>query len=103
MTVFQGVPYDTLNTLAVLFALALLWMVFRYVGLAYGTFVVVNLVPPIFAGGSLSMGRVTSTLFPMFIALGARIRPSAIPGWVAAFAVFQGFVAALFFTWRELF
>jgi hypothetical protein len=103
MAVFQGVPFDTLNTLAVLFALALLWMVFRYVGLAYGTFVVVNLVPPIFAGGALSMGRVTSTLFPMFIALGARVRPSAIPAWVAAFAVFQGFVAALFFTWRELF
>jgi Mannosyltransferase (PIG-V) len=103
MTVFQGVPYDTLNTLAVLFALALLWMVFRYVGPAYGTFVVLDLVPPIFAGGSLSMGRVTSTLFPIFIALSARVRPSAIPGWVAAFAVFQGFVAALFFTWRELF
>jgi Mannosyltransferase (PIG-V) len=103
MAVLQGVPYDTLNTLAVLFSLALLWIVFRYVGLAYGTFVLVNLVPPIFAGGALSMGRVTSTLFPMFIALGARVRPTAVPAWVATFGVLQGLVAALFFTWRELF
>jgi hypothetical protein len=52
MPVFQGVPYDTLNTLAVVFALLLLWPVFRRLGLAYGLFVLVNLVPPIFAGGA---------------------------------------------------
>lgn len=103
MGVFQGVPYDSLNTLAVIFALALVWRVFRLFGPAYGVFVLVNLVPPIFAGGALSMGRVTSTLFPIFLALGASLRPGAVPGWVAAFALLQGLVATLFFTWRELF
>jgi len=103
MAIFQGVPFDTLNTLAVIFALALVWRVFRLLGPAYGLFVLINLVPPIFAGGALSMGRVTSTLFPIFIALGASIRPGTAPGWVAAFGILQGLVATLFFTWRELF
>ena len=96
-------PFDTLNTLAVLFVLAMFWTVLRRLGLAYATFVALNLVPPIFAGGALSMGRMTSTLFPVFIALAARLPRQAIPVWVTAFAVLQGLVAALFFTWRELF
>ena len=103
MAVFQGVPYDTLNTLAVVFALVMTWPVLRRLGVAYAAFVLVNLVPPIFAGGALSMGRVTSTLFPIFIALAASVRPISVPAWAASFAVLQGLVAALFFTWRELF
>jgi hypothetical protein len=103
MMVSQGVPFDVLNTLAVLFAIALLVPVFRRLGLAYGLFVLLNLVPPIFAGGALSMGRISSTLFPIFIALAARLPKQSVPAWAAAFAMFQGLVAALFFTWRELF
>lgn len=103
MAVFQGVPYDTINTLAGLFAIVLLWTVFRRLGVAYGLFVIVNLVPPIFAGGALSLGRITSTLFPVFIALAMRIPPGSVAGWAAAFALLQGFVTAIFFTWRELF
>jgi hypothetical protein len=103
LEVFQGVPYDTLNTLAALFALSITWMVYRRLGLAYALFVVLNTIPPILAGGALSMGRITSTIFPLFIALAAAIRPAALPAWVATFAVLQGLVATLFFTWRELF
>lgn len=103
MAVFEGVPFDTLNTFAVLFAVAMLWLVFRRLGIAYTIFVLVNLVPPIFAGGALSMGRITSTLFPIFIALAATVAPRSIPGWATSFALLQGFVAALFFTWREMF
>jgi hypothetical protein len=49
------------------------------------------------------MGRMTATLFPVFIALAAALPRQAVPGWAAAFGVLQGLVAALFFTWRELF
>ena len=103
MAVTRGVPFDTLNTLAVLFVLAMFWSVLRRLGFAYATFVALNLFPPVFTGGALSMGRMTSTLFPVFIALAARLPRQAIPVWVTAFAVLQGLVAALFFTWRELF
>lgn len=96
-------PYNALNTAAVLFALALTYPVFRRLGAAWGAFVLVNLAPPLLAGGVLSMGRLTATLFPLFLALATLVPPRAVPAWAAAFGIAQGFCAALFFTWRELF
>lgn len=103
MQVVANVPYNTLNGVAVLFALALTYPVFRRLGAAWGVFVLVNLVPPLFAGGVLSMGRLTSTLFPLFLVLPLLISPRAVPAWAAAFGLGQGLCAALFFTWRQLF
>jgi hypothetical protein len=99
----ERIPFDTLNTAGALFAAALLLPVFRLLGPAYGTFVVLNLFPPVFAGGALSMGRITSTLFPIFIVLAILLPRRSAGGWAAAFALLQGFAATLFFTWRELF
>jgi hypothetical protein len=101
--VVEGVPYDTLNSLGLIFALVMLWPVLRRLGLAYAVFVVVNVVPPMLAGGVLSMGRLTATLFPLFLALAATTSPRAVPPLITAFAIGQGLVAALFFTWRPLF
>ena len=103
LTVMQNVPYDTLNSLGLIFALAMLWPVTRRLGPAYGLFIVINVVPPMLAGGVLSMGRVTATLFPLFLALAAMVPPRAIPPLVTTFAILQGLAAALFFTWRPLF
>jgi Mannosyltransferase (PIG-V) len=101
--VVEGVPYDTLNSLGLIFALVMLWPVLRRLGVAYAVFVIVNLVPPMLAGGVLSMGRLTATLFPLFLALAATTSPRAVPPLVTAFAIGQGLAAALFFTWRPLF
>lgn len=103
LTVLQNVPFDTLNSLGLIFALAMLWPVTRRLGLAYGLFIVINVVPPMLAGGVLSMGRLTATLFPLFLALAAIVPPRAVPPLVTAFAILQGLAAALFFTWRPLF
>jgi hypothetical protein len=103
LTIIRNVPYNVLNTIAVLFGLALTYPVFRRLGAAWGVFVLINLVPPLFAGGVLSMGRLTSTLFPLFLALAVIIPARAVPAWIAAFGVGQGLCAALFFTWRDLF
>jgi hypothetical protein len=100
--VVEGVPYDTLNSLGVIFALLMLWPVARRLGMAYAAFVLVNMVPPLL-GGVLSMGRLTATLFPLFLALAASVSPRAVPPLITAFAVGQGLAAALFFTWRPLF
>jgi hypothetical protein len=101
--VVEGVPYDTLNSLGLIFALVMLWSVLRRLGPAYAVFVVVNVVPPMLAGGVLSMGRLTATLFPLFLALAATTSPRAVPPLITAFAIGQGLAAALFFTWRPLF
>jgi hypothetical protein len=96
-------PYNTINAVGVVFALALLYPVFRRLGPAWGVFVLVNLLPPLVAGGLLSMGRLTSTLFPLFLALAALLPPRAVPAWAAVFGIGQGLCAALFYTWRELY
>jgi hypothetical protein len=101
--VVTNVPFNTLNALGVLFAAALTYPVFRRFGAAFGVFVLINLVPPLLTGGVLSMGRLTSTLFPLFLALAAILPPRSAPAWAAGFGVGQGLCAALFFTWRELF
>jgi hypothetical protein len=101
--VVEGVPYDTLNSLGLIFALLMLWPVLRRLGVAYAAFVLLNLVPPMLAGGVLSMGRLTSTLFPLFFALAASVSPRTVTPLVTTFAVGQGLAAALFFTWRPLF
>ena len=101
--VVEGVPYDALNSLGLIFALVMLWPVLRRLGPAYVLFVLVNLVPPMLAGGVLSMGRLSATLFPLFLALAACAPARAVTPLVTAFAMAQGLAAALFFTWRPLF
>ncbi len=96
-------PFDTLNALGLIFALLMLWPVWRRLGFAYAAFVLVNIGPPLLAGGVLSMGRLTATLFPLFLALAASLSPRAFAPLVTAFAIGQGLVAALFFTWRPLY
>lgn len=99
----EGVPYDTLNSLGLLFALVMLWPVARRLGYAFAVFILINAIPPMLAGGVLSMGRLTATLFPVFLALAVSVRPRAVTPLVTAFAIGQGLAAILFFTWRPLF
>jgi hypothetical protein len=96
-------PYDFANLGAVLFVVVMLWPVVRRVGIACGVLVLVNVLPPLVAGGVLSMGRVTSTVFPLFLALAAILPPRSVPALVTAFAIGQAVVAVIFFTWRPLF
>ncbi len=96
-------PFDVLNSLAAAFSLLMVWPVFHRIGGPWALYVAITIVPPILAGGALSLGRLTSTLFPLFLALAAILPSRAVPSWAAGFAVLQGFCAALFFTWRDLF
>lgn len=94
---------DAFYALAVLFALGAVWPVYRRFGLPYAAMLVINVLPPVAAGGLLSMGRVTSVLFPAFLWLGASVPARHRGAWVAVFACLQGFVAAMYFTWRPLY
>ena len=96
-------PFQALNTLGLSFALVLVWPVWRKLGPAWAAFVLLNVLAPLATGGLLSMGRVTATLFPLFLALAAVLSSRGAMAWAAMFALLQGLAAALFFTWRELF
>jgi Mannosyltransferase (PIG-V) len=88
---------------AVLFVLGSTWPVYKRFGLPYAVMLLINVLPPLAAGGLLSMGRVTSVLFPAFLWMGGALPAQHRTAWIAFFACLQGFVAAMFFTWRPLY
>ena len=96
-------PYDLMYTAAALFVLASVVPTARRFGLAYGAFTLVNILPPLLIGGMMSIGRMTSVLFPAFLWLGAVIPPRYLPALIAIGCMLQGLVAALFFNWRPIF
>jgi hypothetical protein len=99
----ENAPVTVLNGLAVVMALLLLWRIGRAAGISYAVFVLVNLLPALVSGGLMSVGRFTSTLFPLFFALALVLPERQLTGWVVAFSILQGLFAVLFFTWRPPF
>jgi hypothetical protein len=96
-------PGDVLNGLGALFVLAAAWPVARRLGIAYAAFILVNILPPLAAGGLLSAGRFSSVLFPAFVWFAAAVPAAHRPIWLAGFMALQAFNAALFYTWRPLY
>jgi hypothetical protein len=96
-------PYDALNGCAAAFVILAAWPVARRFGAAYAAFILINMLPPLAAGGLLSAGRFSAVMFPVFLWLAAAIPVRHRPGWLVTFAVFQAFNAALFYTWRPLY
>lgn len=94
---------DLLYSVSVLLALGAVVPIYRRFGLPYAMLILVTVLPPMAAGGLLSMGRVTSILFPVFLWMGAAVPPRHRTAWIAVFACLQGFVAVMFFTWRPLY
>jgi hypothetical protein len=96
-------PMDALNMAGALLAIGLLVPVGWRLGLGFAAFIGLCLVPALASGGMLSVGRMTAVCFPIFLYL-AHVIPLRHGGaWMGTFAILQGLVAVLFFTWRELF
>jgi len=96
-------PYDLLNAAGLIFVLAAVIPLARRFSLAFALFVLVNIIPPVAAGGLMSTGRFSSVLFPAFLWLASIVPPRHRAGWIAGFAALQALCAALFFTWRPLY
>lgn len=96
-------PVELLNATFVIAALIMTIPITWRFGPAYGAFLLLMIVPPLLRGGFLSLGRLTSTLFPLFLYLGWVLRGSPRAAAVAAFAGLQALLAVLFFTWRPFF
>ena len=94
---------EILNMAATMLVVGVSWPLGRRFGWAWSAFLLVTVLPPLFMGGFLSMGRVTSTLFPLFIYLGWRIRREALPFvWIVTFGL-QVALAVMHFTWRQVY
>ena len=86
-----------------LLAILAAWPVFRKLGATCAVFILINVVPPLLSGTSVSLARLTSTLFPLFLWLAITVRREHLPSLVGAFAVLQGLFATVFFTWRRFY
>ena len=96
-------PTDLLNALGVIFVLAAAWPVARRLGLAYAVFILVNILPPLAAGGLLSAGRFASVLFPAFVWFAGAVPDRHRPAWLLGFMAMQTLNATMFYTWRPLY
>jgi hypothetical protein len=94
---------EILNMAATLLAVGISWPLGRRFGWAWSAFVLVTVLPPLFMGGFLSLGRVTSTMFPMFIYLGWRLRGMALQQILLAGFGLQVALAIMHFTWRPVY
>jgi hypothetical protein len=96
-------PYDLMHTIAALLVLAAIWPCTRRFGPAYGAYLAINIGPPLLMGGMMSIGRMSSVLFPVFLWIGAALPARHLAAWIAASCVLQSLIAVLFFTWRPVF
>ncbi len=96
-------PFDTLNGMGAIFVIVSAYPVWRRFGLAYAVFILVNILPPLAAGGFLSTGRVSAVCFPAFFWLASIVPERQRPGWTGSFMAVQALNAALFYTWHEMF
>jgi Gpi18-like mannosyltransferase len=98
-----GYTVDLFNMAATLLALGVTWPVARRYGIAYAALILITIVPPLFMGGFLSLGRVSATLFPLYIYLGARISTAALPHVTVVMFGLQVALAVMHFTWRQVY
>ena len=94
---------DLLQLMGAVFVLVAAWPVARRIGLACSVFILINMLPPLAAGGLLSAGRFSSVLFPAFVWLASALPARQRSAWLATFMALQALNAILFFTWREMF
>lgn len=93
---------DFVQVLGVLFVLIAVWPVARRLGLAYAVFILINILPPMAAGGLLSAGRFSAVLFPAFVWWASWIGERERAAWLTGFMALQALHATLFYTWREM-
>jgi len=94
---------DLLQLMGAVFVLVAAWPVARRIGVACAVFILVNMLPPLAAGGLLSAGRFSSVLFPAFVCLASALPMRQRSAWLTSFMALQALNAILFFTWREMF
>jgi hypothetical protein len=94
---------DLVNVVPLLFALGCVWPVYARFGSPYAAMILLNVLLPLHMGGVLSMGRLTSVMFPLFLWLGSAIAPHHRAAWFTVFGMLQALLAIAFFTWRPLY
>ncbi len=103
LTVEPNGPYDTLNGVTAMVFVAAIPFVWRRLGAAYGSFMLMNLWMPLSSGAFVGLGRYCSVLFPFFIWLAMFRSPVVHQVVVIGFAMFYALCLALFVNLQPIF
>jgi hypothetical protein len=96
-------PYDTLNTLSAVIALAMTPWIWKRFGFGYALIVVLGLILPLSSGQLEGLGRYCAVLFPLSLLLGS-VKGEARHTWlIACFVLFYGLGLTLFGNVHPLF
>lgn len=96
-------PYDTLYGMTGILFLAVVPLIWRRLGAAYGLFMLLNLWLPMSSGVFEGVGRYCAVLFPCFIWLASIRHRDVSTALVVVFALFYTLGLALFTTVHPLF
>jgi hypothetical protein len=99
----RSAPLEALYVVPTIVALASAWPVAKRLGIAYAVLILLTILPPLAAGGFLSMGRIISTIFPVFLYWGWRLSETGRVYAALAFVALQSMLAAAFYTWYAVF
>lgn len=96
-------PIDTLDVMCAALVAGLVWPVTRRFGAAYGSLLLVGLLPPLLIGQPASLARQSALLFPLSFWLAGLVKPEQRAATLAGSAIVQAAVACAFFSWRYTF
>lgn len=96
-------PFEFLHGITALIFLALTPAIFRRLGVAMGSYVLVSLLVPLSSNTLEGLGRYASVLFPAFMLAGSTMPSRVSEGVVIVSVVFRTLLVSLFVTWRPMY
>lgn len=98
-----GAPIELLHTAIALLILGLTPIIFRRLGAALGTYVLISILVPLSSNALEGLGRYASVLFPVFMLLGSMTRARGHEALVMVSLVFQTLLTGLFVNWYQVY
>jgi hypothetical protein len=95
--------FELLHGIPALIFLALTPAIFRRLGAAMGSYVLVSLLVPLSSNTLEGLGRYASVLFPVFMLAGSMMPPRVYEGIVIVSVVFRTLLVSLFVTWHPVY
>lgn len=99
----KAAPFELLQAVTALLFIALVPLIFRRLGAAMGTYVLVSLLVPLSSNTLEGLGRYTSVLFPAFIVVGSLTTPRVQEALVMICLVFRTLLLCFFVTWQPIY
>lgn len=96
-------PFELLHGIPALIFLALTPVIFKRLGVAMGSYVLVSLLVPLSSNTLEGLGRYASVLFPAFMLVGTMTSARAYEAILIVSVVFRTLLVCLFVTWHPIY